>query len=111
MKIQISLRIHSVWSESWLGAFQIARDAEFFMRTMDRELDGPAVYSVVVSTLRTHWVIMLELFARYLLTVSVFTSGILKPCISHLRPGSKAQSVASLIVDPGAASSNLNSAS
>ena len=38
MKIQISLYIRSVCSESWLGSFRIGKDADFFfMRTMNAE--------------------------------------------------------------------------
>ena len=34
VKIQISLHIHAVWSESSQGTFLAAKDAKFFMQTV-----------------------------------------------------------------------------
>ena len=60
--------------------------------------------------LRARWVIMLEILQVRAEGQRV-SSGTLKPCISHLGPGSIAQLVVHLTADPGGASSNPNLAS
>ena len=54
-KIQISLRIHAVWSESSVGAFQIAKTQSFFMRKTLIWLRGCTFYYVVAYTVETQW--------------------------------------------------------